>query len=434
MEMSSHTIVNNENVRPMKKKNKRGKIGLFVVSALAVLAFLGYRFFVPQEETYQLASYQTAVVTSSDFVSTGDGSGTVSFPRKITLASPQEGYAATLLVAEGDEVAAGEPLLTLDVPDLEDELEDYDFSLLETRNERVTTAENQAITIARAEREIERLRDDLAEAQEDVDRTIELVAIGASRQSELDDAEAAYRTIEEELEEAVAQLQEDRSLNALTLATIDQTIERYETLRERTLDDIEEATITSPFAGTVPYISDSASVSGSQIEKGDELITVADPSSAVVELDVAESDADSIRVGDVVDLTISGTALSGTVTAVGTTAELADGSLEATVVVTVRPDAEGLTLLQGATATGEFDLGSQPDTLVLPRGSYLSTGSQRWMYRITESGDRAEKTEVVFGEILSTQVEVLNGLAAGDEVIISGYQNFVDYNVVELAQ
>jgi HlyD family secretion protein len=67
---------------------------------------------------------------------------------------------------------------------------------------------------------------------------------------------------------------------------------------------------------------------------------------------------------------------------------------------------------------------------LLPRGPYLTTGGQRYVYVI--EGDQAIKTAVTFGELQTEQVQILQGLSVGDEVIISGYQNFIEHNTIML--
>ena len=63
-------------------------------------------------------------------------------------------------------------------------------------------------------------------------------------------------------------------------------------------------------------------------------------------------------------------------------------------------------------------------------GPYLTTGSQRYLYRI--EGDRAAKIAVTFGQVEGNVVEVLTGVQAGDLIIVSGYQNFIEHDIVVL--
>jgi HlyD family secretion protein len=110
-------------------------------------------------------------------------------------------------------------------------------------------------------------------------------------------------------------------------------------------------------------------------------------------------------------------------------AQVSSDGLNATVLVAVVPEA-GASLLVGSTAAGVLQLGAKEDVLLLPRGPYLTTGGQRYLYVI--EGDTARRVEVTFGDVEGQQVEILNGVAAGDEVIVSGYQNFAEYETVKL--
>jgi HlyD family secretion protein len=66
----------------------------------------------------------------------------------------------------------------------------------------------------------------------------------------------------------------------------------------------------------------------------------------------------------------------------------------------------------------------------LPRGAFLTTGSQKWVYVV--DGTVAKKTAVTFGTLTANTVEVKSGLKAGDTVITSGYQDFIDQDQIQL--
>jgi HlyD family secretion protein len=78
----------------------------------------------------------------------------------------------------------------------------------------------------------------------------------------------------------------------------------------------------------------------------------------------------------------------------------------------------------GQTARIHLELGESEDALLLARGGfYQSTGGQ-WVFLINESGDVATKHNVKFGRQNPRYYEVLEGLNAGDKVIISDYERF----------
>ena len=129
-------------------------------------------------------------------------------------------------------------------------------------------------------------------------------------------------------------------------------------------------------------------------------------------------------------LTVGARALAGAVIAIGSVARQSADGLGATVLVRVRPDPEAGKLLPGASAVGVLEIGVKDAALVLPRGPFLTTGSQRYLYRI--EGDRAVRVAATFGLTEGNQVEVVSGVAEGDRMIVSGYQNFIEHETVSL--
>jgi HlyD family secretion protein len=163
---------------------------------------------------------------------------------------------------------------------------------------------------------------------------------------------------------------------------------------------------------------------------GKSLFTIADPTSAIVELEVLEQYSALLSVGQEVTLTVGSSAIKGSITSIGKVAQQSSDGLGATVSVKVKPQENTTTLLLGNTAVGEINLGTKQGALLLKRGPYLTTGSQKWLYVV--KGNTAVRTAVTFGETQGNTVEILSGVSAGEEVITSGYQNFIEYERITL--
>ncbi|GAH48320.1 unnamed protein product, partial [marine sediment metagenome] len=151
---------------------------------------------------------------------------------------------------------------------------------------------------------------------------------------------------------------------------------------------------------------------------------------AVVELNFDEQYADQLTEGMSVELTINEVNYTGTISIVSKIAVASSVGLGSTIKVTVIPDTGGVLLYPGTTVVGEVNLGSREDVPALKRGAFLTTGSQKYLYRV--QGDTAEKIIVTYGAIQSDTVELLSGVNAGDVIIVSGYQNFIQYSKVKL--
>ncbi|MBN1685229.1 MAG: HlyD family efflux transporter periplasmic adaptor subunit [Spirochaetales bacterium] len=425
-------IVNESNVKPFRTPQQKRQRWIAVIVVILVLALTGvaYLLLVPREDTYKLKSFTTSVVMVGDLAQTTQASGSVEIPVQIQVASPQAGEADALFVGEGESVVKGQALARLDVPDMLEELDDLVSSFDSAEKSLEKSAQQDLIMNKRAEREIQNLKKQIAEAEEERDRLAELVRINASRRSDLETAEKQVEELRDNRVEKELQLEEDKALQALDVEINRANIAGIETKIARLKAEIEEATIRSPMTGQILEIDGTIGVPGSAIKAGQVLFVIVDPGSAIIELDVDEQYASAISEGRTVTLTINNVKSIGTVASVGQVAQMSSDGLGATITVKVKPSAESGTLLQGTTVVGEFELGVKEGALLLPRGPYLTTGSQRYLYVV--NGNTAERREVTFGKIQGNNVEVLKGVEAGDEVITSGYQNFIEYKNIQL--
>jgi HlyD family secretion protein len=415
-------------VTPEQKRQRR--VAFIVIGVIIAIAVGGYLLLMPREKTYTLKEWDASSVKRGDLPKIIQASGTVAVPEQIHILSPQEGYAAELLVETGEEVQENQLLAVIDVPDLEDELSDLELGLEDNRKLLAKTRAQNEITNARKRREIIRLEADLADEITSKEQIEKLVEINASRKSELDDQEDKIEELRETIEEAEYQLDEEARLNGLELEILELKVRQLETDIRRLEQQIEEANIKSPMAGEVLALDESLGVPGSLIGKNRELFTIAKTETAIVELEVDEEYAGLLTKDDRVTLDISGTSLTGSIITIGRVAQTSSDGLGATVEVKVKPERVSSAVIPGATAVGKLEVGVLKDILMLQRGPYLSTGSQRYLYVI--DGDSARKTAVSFGESEGDFIEVLNGVHEGDEVITSGYQNFIEYSEITL--
>lgn len=80
----------------------------------------------------------------------------------------------------------------------------------------------------------------------------------------------------------------------------------------------------------------------------------------------------------------------------------------------------------GQTSRIRLELGESKQALLVSRGGfYQSTGGQ-WIFVVNKSKDKAIKRNIRIGRQNPKFYEVLEGLEKGEEVIVSGYENFGD--------
>ena len=427
---ASRRIVNIADVKPRGAKGKRARTAMVVVGMLAAAAVLVAVFGTAgSKKLPSIKGYTVATVERADFVKSTEASGTVVVPAEIAVPSPQTGYASSLLVAEGDIVAKGRVVAVISVPDLVNAKDDYTASLAAARVALDAIANDYDYQVETLTTTLARLEVQIADARKTVDTKKALLALKSSRQSDYDAAVDALTALEQKREDALGGRANAVRKKSLDLRKQQAAIDQLQVALARTDASIEEARVKAPMAGEVLSIASKLSVPGSLITLNDTLMTIADRTGTFIDFEVGEQYMSALRTGDTLTATIGTKTALARITAVGKVASLSSDGLTATVSVRARPES-GSTLTPGASAVATITLGVKADDLVLPRGAYLTTGGQRYVYKV--EGEVAKKTAVEFGDIQGNRVEVAKGLSAGDRIVSSGYTDFIDCDAVAL--
>ncbi len=72
----------------------------------------------------------------------------------------------------------------------------------------------------------------------------------------------------------------------------------------------------------------------------------------------------------------------------------------------------------------QITLGEPASATLLPNGAFVNDSGGAWVFVLAKDGRNVEKRAVRLGRRSNSQIEVLSGLAAGEQVIVSGYAGF----------
>lgn len=84
----------------------------------------------------------------------------------------------------------------------------------------------------------------------------------------------------------------------------------------------------------------------------------------------------------------------------------------------------------GQTYYLNLQLGQPEEAVMIPRGTFYQKTGGRWIYVVSEDGTRAVKRPIRIGRQNPQYYEVLEGLEPGERVVVSGYDNFGDNEVL----
>jgi hypothetical protein len=81
---------------------------------------------------------------------------------------------------------------------------------------------------------------------------------------------------------------------------------------------------------------------------------------------------------------------------------------------------------------GTIEIERLENVLYVGRPAYGQAGSTVSLFRMLEDGETAERVDVVLGKSSVNTIEVVGGLAEGDEVILSDTSTWDDYRKIRL--
>jgi HlyD family secretion protein len=166
---------------------------------------------------------------------------------------------------------------------------------------------------------------------------------------------------------------------------------------------------------------------GQWVNPGMELARVAQPGRLKAVLRVPETQARDIALGQKTMIDTRNGIVAGHVM------RMDPGSQQGTVVVEVAIDGE---LPRGARADmsvdGTIEIERLPNVLYVGRPAYGSAESTVGLFKVSEDGSEATRVNVKLGRNSVNTIEVINGLAVGDSVIISDMSQWDNVQRVRL--
>jgi membrane fusion protein, heavy metal efflux system len=172
--------------------------------------------------------------------------------------------------------------------------------------------------------------------------------------------------------------------------------------------------LRAPIEGTV--ITRRASVGAVAQPGGDPLIEIGNPTALWVIADVFERDVPQVHDGADVDVEIStrGKPVKGKVVSIGSALT---GSLRTAPVFIQLDDSEGIRSGMFARAAIKAPAGQ---SIVLPAEAVLVKDGKTYVVYVKTGDDLFSPRPVQVGPSVDGKVEILSGLAAGDQVVIKG--------------
>jgi HlyD family secretion protein len=404
---------------------RHGSLGVVAgVGVVLLIAFiLLLRHFAGTSGSVERGRVNIATVERGSFVRDVNADGQVVAAVSPTLYASAQGT-VSLKVHAGDAVTQGQPLASIDSPDLKARLQQEQATLESVRNDWQRAQRDADQKLMSAKTAFEQARVDESTAQREMQRSrmayeqgsySELQALRA--QDALEKAQFAFSQAKQEYD---AQPQQNR----FDIASKQALAERQQLLVQDLQRQVDALEVRSPVNGQVGQvqIADRASVA-----KDAPLLSVVDLSALEVEIRVPESFAHDIKPGMNGDILGDGHHWSATVS--GVSPQVVDGQVTARLRFT---DAKPAGLRQSQHLQVRILLDRRDNVLMVDRGQFIDLDGGNSIYVVT--GNVAQRRPVRLGAASLTKVEILDGLSAGEQVVISGSDAFKDAERVVLSR
>lgn len=405
--------------------------------------------------------------------------GRIAAAQRIEIYSNVPGQVESILVAPGDTVTAGQPLLKLTSKKLDTELRRAQIARERAASDLEEAATNlesakgsydskvrqaQIYSEAKGAHDQAVINERLAQAKmEQARRTWDKwKGAGANMPGqEVWQAKNAFENASIEFDLAKSRTEAAKAkVDSVTLASqdeIDSFRAKYEAARSRhesisksakeaeeslglAQQEVDKLTIHTPIGGTVTRVTVVVGefvTPGAMNSPGTVLVTVADLGTLIVEADVDETDALSVKNGQKASVTCDALPdfqFTGQVVEVAGAGQKESGSEIAVFLTKVRLESRGeeiKRLRPGLSAHVEIETATHSSALAVPlqavveRADSAAAGGKsesRVPVVFVVSGSRVSKKQVRTGLSDDTHVEILQGISAGDEVVVEPFR------------
>lgn len=329
-------------------------------------------------------------------------SGELAAYEQATLSAKVPGRLAPIAFDLGTRVARGDVIARVDPRDYELRVAQALAALQAARARLGLAADGDDDTVAPDETAIVRgARAELADARRERERAIELRSGGAGAQAAVDAAETRVLSADSALQNALEEVQNRR-------ATLAQRRAELELARQQ----LEDAQVRAPFDGVVAA---RLAGTGDYLAAGAPIARVIRFDPLRLRLEVPEREAAGIATGQTVRVLLEGAAQPATGTLVRIAPEL--GLRSRTLVVEAELANGDGALRPGSFARAEIVTDADARALTVPAAALVRfAGIDKVL--VVANGKTIEK-RVTIGRIEAERVEILGGLADGDEVVLA---------------
>ncbi len=397
---------------PEFKRKKKIRQILYGVAALVVITVIsvGVSRLKPAAPSVERSTIWIGTVKRGPMLRQVRGSGTL-VPEEIRwIPATTQGRVENILLRPGAQVKPETVILEMSNPDLENSVKEAKLAFQSAQAAYVNRKAELESALLNQQSDVASIKAAYTKAALTLEAQDKLFKDGLVSELQLKQSRGDAQELENRLKIAENRLKITsegiQSQLAPQEAEVDQKRAAHE-LRVRQLEDLKVK------AGMNGVLQEVPVERGAQVQAGAPLARVADPSTLKAELRIAETQTRDIRVGQFAEVDTRNGWVKGKVSRIdpkstGGTVGV-DIILEGELPSGARPD---------LSVDGQIQLEKLDNVVYVERPAFGQENSTVGLFKLTGDGE-ALRTNVKLGRTSVNQVEILEGLQPGDQVILS---------------
>lgn len=411
--------------RPWYIKYRFYLIGGTVLVALivyAVILQLG-----PRTLQVEIVDEQIAEVTEGEFLEYIDVNGMVVPSTSMRVNAAESGTVERICCHNGDVLKRGDTILVLSNPKVLEEMaveqQNYDLQQMQHRQQLVEM-QQKSITLRsqalQANFELKKMEQNFELAEEEA-------RMGVKSQAQLKMAKDEYDYNRQRTLLNIESLHQDSVLNVIGRQLIQQQMAMEAQKLGNSNRRRDALVILAPTDGQIGNLN---ATIGAQVSIGEQVGEIGVLTDYKITARLNEYYIDRVQTGLAATAVLKGHRYAFEVSR--TTPQVQDHSFA--VELKAQPSHNSTSSTQnfsiGQTLRLQIELGKPERRIIIPRGSFYSQTGGQWIMRVEGNGHQARRVPIKLGRQNVEHYEVISGLNAGDRVIINGYENFGDAEIV----
>jgi len=400
------------------KKNLKWWIGGAAAAAILVLVLR------PGHSTQRISSDTiiTGMVENGEFNDYIRLNGTVQPMTSVQISPTEGGIVERLVVEEGASVKAGDVILVLSNESLDLQILTAESELSEKENilrNTMISMEQQKLSV----------RQEKLQLEMEVKRCGRLYESNKALFGEKLISKEEYLKSEEDYQLAKARLElvaerekQDEEYRSVEIRQMQESLASMRTNMQMIRRRKENLNVKAPICGELGLLD---AFLGQSIAAGTRVGQINDLSNYKIEAMIDEHYIDRVTPGLHADFERQNDKFGAVIRKVYP--EVRDGKFKADFKFDGQQPEN---IRTGQTYYLNVQLGASENATIIPRGSFFQKTGGKWVYVINNEGTRAVRREIRIGRQNPQYYEVLDGLQPGEKIIISGYDNFGDNEVL----